>query len=186
MRPVVPFKGEDRMAVGRTVFVKASLMGQVRTDSERGLCVEVLVKFAGGLHETAYVPMGSIIAMVEDDDRYAFCDEPADLPPEAAPIVTPTARGFAVTFDSPAQAAKHLTALGWTVTPPDAHAEPIGEPRYYVREVLKFGGAAEFEVLDRTRGTLTFPDRWRAAGPFPTRNLAQAEADDLNIQDQTK
>lgn len=145
-----------------------------------------------------------VVAMVLDDEKYAFADAAARAEPYNH------ARGPGMKFATPADAARHLASLGWTVTPPpvrhrshlevtaggktasltltsesgfaDAHVEPIGEPRFYVRPVPRFSGREAYEVLDRERSH-DDPARWRAAGPFTSRHLAQAEADDLNNGD---
>lgn len=137
-----------------------------------------------------------VVAMVVDDARYAFADvETYDH-----------ARGQGLKFATPQDAARHLAALGWTVTEPDvsfrshlevtvggktasittvsgtrttdAHVEPIGEPRFYVDTYPPtMRGGPEWIVRDR--GDCDN----RAAGPFRFRHLAQAEADDLNNGD---
>lgn len=178
---------------GGEVFVRGRLTREWTGHAESGR--EWLgVDFGGEGHK---VPLENIVAMVVEDapgDRYAFAaDHAGPLTARVTshertqPIATPTARGTSLTFAKPEDAARYLEGMGWMVTPPDAHAEPIGEPRYYVRAVPVFGGADQYEVLDRKvmekpRHLRKFGDR-RAAGPFPTHHLAQAEADDLNLED---
>lgn len=188
--------GGDRLGAGTEVFVRAYLTGSTVWDGEtRSHDIALNAPYAGDEPRRVSVPSRDIVAMVVDDSRYAF--EPYDH-----------ARGQGLKFPSPEHAAQHLAALGWTVTPPpvrhrshlevtaggktasltitsessslDAHVEPIGEPRFFVRPVPRFAGRDEFEVLDRERPPHDGPTRWRAAGPFLSRHLAQAEADDLN------
>lgn len=201
MAPRIERFSRDQSFQRGVVFVRAFLTGSVTIkpgESSR----KMQIAFGNERWDAAtYVPESEIVAMVVDDARYAFADvETYDH-----------ARGQGLKFATPQDAARHLAALGWTVTEPDvsfrshlevtvggktasittvsdtrttdAHVEPIGEPRFYVRRTPRYAGADEYEVLDRGLGPDDGPTRWRAAGPFPTRHLAQAEADDLNNGD---
>jgi hypothetical protein len=192
-KTVMPYRQGARGEVFVRMLATGSLHGRLARDAP------YMIDVIGHVHDLRDGPVmhGSVrecdvVAMVVDDARYAWVDAP--------PVMTPTARGTSATFETPEAAAQMLEGLGWRVEPPpagrragvrywnpaavgahgeiaDAHAEPIGEPRYHAQPTTSRPSSpflTEWWVIDRH----AFPAR--VAGPFDHEHLAQAEADDLN------
>lgn len=208
-KTVVPFawNPHERFA-SREVFVRAWLTGSTVWDgSGEGRVHEIRTPatFMDTEGQRLTVDRRDIVAMVVGgDDRYAAIDCPA-------PVATPTARGTSLTFATPEAAADTLKALGWTVEPPppvtarwgvsaggasalmtataevgrewpDAHAEPIGEPRFIASYfAIPFVSNPGWWVVDITATPVKIMN-----GPFSEQHLAQAEADDMNHEDSAR
>lgn len=204
-KTVVPFawNPHERFA-SREVFVRAWLTGSTVWDgSGEGRVHEIRTPatFMDTEGQRLTVDRRDIVAMVVGgDDRYAAIDCPA-------PVATPTARGTSLTFATPEAAADTLKALGWTVSPPapvtarwevsaggasasmtataevgrewpDAHTDPFGADRFYVQTLQgdAVDDRGEHWVRDRLTGR-------QVGTPFAARHLAQAVADDMNLED---
>lgn len=155
-----------------------------------------------------------VVAMVTDDSRYAFADgpgleycqntDPGAWPQGAEPF--DHARGTGLKFKTPEDAARALTALGWSVTPPGVERR-VDLTENGVRVAVKathegrtaslvLSSDAHAEPIGVADGR--FIARRRSVGPrwfvydtlsraffgdgYKHEHLAQAECDDRNLE----
>lgn len=117
-KTVVPYRQGARGEVFVRMFTDGCISGRLARGHPVMVDVEASIIDRGdGEIMRGRVRERDVVAMVVDDDRYAFAE--------------PTARGTKLTFETPEAAAQALEALGWTVRPP----APAGDAMARIREL---------------------------------------------------